>query len=1122
MATLNSPGTLVTIVDESFYNPAAPGTVPMVFVASAANKPNASATATAPGTLESNVGNIYAITSQRDLVETFGVPYFETDANGNPVHGGELNEYGLQAAYSILGVSSQVYVARADVDLAQMEPSATAPNGDPLAGTYWVDTDDSTFGITQWNATTRLFTPVTPLVIDNDNKEIVATLSGSDWTPRASFGVQGSYAIVITSENTNTLWYKNTDNNWVKVGSGDETFASGGFTSTCWQTSWPVVASSGFGTLTTGSSFLLNGVTVTLGADLTPAGVASTINTEMYTNGVGARVVNDRLALYADASASSTNTATKDGKITLEETSTATSVVSLLGFAADTYGAVSLAVQPHTQVPQFSTEKNPTGSVYIKTTAANNGANWVVKLYNGATQTFGTVSAPIYATNEAAIFAFDKTGGLSIPTGTVYIESNYDHGLTTDESDPRLATFKVYRRAAATPTTISYTVPTTFTSFNTSTTSTFQLKETVANNANYSSAVTVSLAPGASVTDLVTAISAAGLTNVSANYNSTSRVLTITHALGGDIKIKDGTNTPLTGASTTALGFAAYNMSTGAGTVNLYETGAYEADTFTLKASNWKPLVFEAKASVPVTDPEDGRLWYSSVVDEVDVLYHNGSTWVGYHTAFPLSDPNGPQVAAVAPTTQSDGTPLVEGDIWVSTSDLENYGRNIYLWNGTTLRWVLQDSTDQVTQNGWLFADARWATTGQSKTPSSIQDLLASNYLDPDAPDPALYPQGMRLWNTRRSGYNVKKYFSNYINIDANNGVNIRYTETMNNPVSPYFAGRWVTVSPNAEDGAGTFGRLAQRGFVVSALKSFIDTNVTIRDTDSLTFNLISCPGYPEVVQNMIALNADRKQTALVVADTPFRLAANGTDLAEWGNNSRGALDNGDDGAVSADPYTAFYYPSGFTTDNLGNNIVVPPSHIMLRTIARSDSVSYPWFAPAGLRRGVVDNVSSVGYINRSSGEFQPVSLYEGLRDVMAQNGKINPIATLPGSGIVVMGQYTRSPAASALDRVNVARLVAYVRRQLGILTRPFLFEPNDKLTRDEVREVVESFLLELVSQRALYDFVVVCDESNNTPARIDRNELWLDLAIEPTKSTEFIYIPLRLVNTGSISSGNI
>ena len=105
MATLQSPGVQVQVIDESFYNPAAPGTVPLIFVATAQDKANASATGTAPGTLAANAGKVWTITSQRDLVDTFGTPLFYTDSNNNPINGGELNEYGLQAAYSLLGVS---------------------------------------------------------------------------------------------------------------------------------------------------------------------------------------------------------------------------------------------------------------------------------------------------------------------------------------------------------------------------------------------------------------------------------------------------------------------------------------------------------------------------------------------------------------------------------------------------------------------------------------------------------------------------------------------------------------------------------------------------------------------------------------------------------------------------------------------------------------------------------------------------------------------------------------------------------------------------------------------------------------------------------------------------------
>jgi hypothetical protein len=333
-----------------------------------------------------------------------------------------------------------------------------------------------------------------------------------------------------------------------------------------------------------------------------------------------------------------------------------------------------------------------------------------------------------------------------------------------------------------------------------------------------------------------------------------------------------------------------------------------------------------------------------------------------------------------------------------------------------------------------------------------------------------------------------------------------------------YVSDRWVAQYPTQGDGGPQFGRLAQRAQVVNAMKELVTINSAIRDTDTLNFNIIAAPGYPELIQNLIAFNTDRGITAFVVGDTPFRLQPTGTALREWGLNTKGAFDNGDVGATSFDEFMAMYYPSGFTNDNTGNNIVVPPSHMMLRTIANSDAKSYPWFAPAGTRRGGVDNASSVGFIN-AEGEFQTVALHQNLRDVL-DDVKVNPIATLTGVGVVAYGQRTRARNASALDRINVARLVCYLRRQLDVLARPFLFEPNDAQTRREIKAAAESLMLELVGQRALYDFIVVCDESNNTSARIDRSELYVDIAIEPVKAVEFIYIPLRLKNTGDIAAG--
>ena len=446
---------------------------------------------------------------------------------------------------------------------------------------------------------------------------------------------------------------------------------------------------------------------------------------------------------------------------------------------------------------------------------------------------------------------------------------------------------------------------------------------------------------------------------------------------------------------------------------------------------------------------------------------------------------------------------------WISTADLENYP-GIYMWNAVLGSWIEIDKTDQTTENGVLFADARWADAGADKDAALIEDLLVSDYVDPDCPDPALYPKGMLLWNTRRSGFNVKRFERNYVDVT---GDNERFGDQ---DMAAYYPHRWVTASTNNADGSGAFGRNAQRKVVINALQALVAANQDIRDDETRTFNLIATPGYPELIGEMITLNFDRGLTAFVIGDSPMRLTPDATSLGNWASNVAVAVEDNDDGLVTSDEYLGVYYPSGYTSDNAGNNVVVPASHMVLRTIALNDQVAYPWFAPAGTRRGGVTNASSVGYIN-NEGEFTSTALNEGQRDILYSNN-VNPVTFLNGAGLVIFGQKTRARNASALDRVNVARLVVYLRSQLSKLAKPYLFEPNDKITRDEIKQAVETLMVELVGLRALYDFLVVCDETNNTPARIDRNELYVDIAIEPVKAIEFIYIPLRIKNTGEIA----
>ena len=1090
-ATLQSPGVSISIINESFYTPAAPGTVPLIFVASASNKVNPSGV-TAPGTKPANIGKVYNITSQRDLNDTFGIPTFYTDTSGNPIHGSELNEYGLQAAYSLLGVSSAAYVVRAPVDLSQLTPAASAPAGNPRDGSYWLDTNKTQYGIFEWAAgvgsAPGKFIHQTPLVIDDSN----STSSTTDGlTPKASIGTIGKYAVVSTADNQNAVWYKNDDGVWVAVGSvGESSFNTSTlqstWVSTVWATSHPAATTLQFNTAGSSGSIYINEQEIEIVAGDTIVSIAELMNNLLNPYKVGVKVIANALSIYADG---------VDVEIGITSSST---LLTQFGLQANTYARPTLTVAPHTRYPNYNSPKVPSGGVYVKTTNPNQGANWIVKRYSATGLSFSTVSAKVYSNSAAALYQLDTVGGgENIPVGTLYIESNYDHG---DDSTgkPILANFKIQRRAAVSPTVITSAISTSTVNLSANTLGISITQPGVQDYRIFQDVIS-----SGSKVNFVTAINNANIPYISAANNSDGSI-SITHSAGGDILFRDPSNV------LTTLGFTKDT------TPNYYSVGDYEPLNATSKASNWKPLTFVASPTAPQSLPASGQLWYNSIVDQVDIMVHNGQTWKGYRNVFPSTDPAGPIVSATEPTFHRDGvTALANGDIWISTADLERYGKDVYVYDGISQKWQLQDVTDNTSPNGWLFHDARWATSGSSMVSSSIKDLLTSDYLDPDAPDPAEYPQGMRLWNLRRSGFNVKEFKTNYIDINANNGNNLRYQDEY---MGSYSADRWVSISPNNADGSGTFGRLAQRAVVVKSLKQIIDVNQSVRDTDTLVFNLISTPGYPEVIQNMIGLNQDRGLTAFVIGDTPMRLKPTGTDLQAYGLNSNSSVDNNDAGLVSYSEYLAAFYPSGYTTDLTGAYIMVPPSHMMLRTIAVSDQKSYPWFAPAGIRRGVVDNVSSVGYLD--AGEFKPTALPQSIRDVMSKPGiHINPIATITGAGIINFGQFTRANAASALDRVNVARLIVHLRRQLDILARPFLFEPNDKITRNEIKNAVQSLLLELVGQRALYDFIVVCDESNNTPARIDRSELWVDVAIEPVKAVEFIYIPVRLVNTGAIKA---
>lgn len=299
----------------------------------------------------------------------------------------------------------------------------------------------------------------------------------------------------------------------------------------------------------------------------------------------------------------------------------------------------------------------------------------------------------------------------------------------------------------------------------------------------------------------------------------------------------------------------------------------------------------------------------------------------------------------------------------------------------------------------------------------------------------------------------------------------------------------------------------ARRVAVVQALQATINSNTDIR-SETYEYNLILCPGFPEVCDEMLNLCTDIFEEAFVIGDTPMNLDADA--VVTWSATT----------ARRTSHNIAYYYPATYASNLDGANVVVASSGTALATYTYSDQVANVWWAPAGTRRGLVSGISDIGYVSGTLGTattFVPVALNQGQRDNLYKYfTNINPIVFFPSRGIIFWGQKTSAPDASALDRVNVSRLIMYIRRALRKNTMSFIFEPNDQLTRDNLKAMVDAFLGNLITQRGLYDFATVCDTSNNTPDRIDRNELYIDVALKPVKAVEFLYIPIRIVSTGA------
>ena len=203
--------------------------------------------------------------------------------------------------------------------------------------------------------------------------------------------------------------------------------------------------------------------------------------------------------------------------------------------------------------------------------------------------------------------------------------------------------------------------------------------------------------------------------------------------------------------------------------------------------------------------------------------------------------------------------------------------------------------------------------------------------------------------------------------------------------------------------------------------------------------------------------------------------------------------------------YATMYWPWLQTIDpDLGTRAWVPASTMIAGVYAFNDSVSEPWFAPAGINRGGLTNVV------RAERQLTATN-----RDTLYEEN-VNPIATFPGTGVVVYGQKTLQKQASALDRVNVRRLLISLKSYIGQVAQTLVFEQNTAATRNNFLAAVNPYLETVQQRQGLYAFKVVMDDSNNTPDVIDRNQLIGAIYLQPTKTAEFIILDFNVLPTGA------
>jgi hypothetical protein len=315
------------------------------------------------------------------------------------------------------------------------------------------------------------------------------------------------------------------------------------------------------------------------------------------------------------------------------------------------------------------------------------------------------------------------------------------------------------------------------------------------------------------------------------------------------------------------------------------------------------------------------------------------------------------------------------------------------------------------------------------------------------------------------------------------------------------FQGGFDGMSPNREIALGSsISAGNSQGFdltdsTASGSVGYAKAVNAISNADEYDINMVATPGivrrlHPAVVTDVLDM-VEARQDCFYIAD----LTSVNDTIAQVTTQANSIDSN----------YVGSYYPWVKTVDSNTNKLIsVPPSVLLPAVYAANDAIAAEWFAPAGLNRGGI--IGAVSVLNR---------LTHSERDTLYEN-KVNPIATFPGQGIVAFGQKTLQDKASALDRINVRRLLINVKKFVASTSRFLVFEQNTASTRGRFINTVQPYLEGIQQRQGLYAFKVVMDETNNTPDVVDRNILAGQIFLQPAKTAEFIVIDFNILPTGA------